>query len=229
MKTKSFKSGEEFKQYVLAEAAKIISAGNPTDLKMNSMDKLANSDGAALVKTKEKGGFEKKTEAPVNTPEEFTKVEEPTEVKMNKNDKDQGHDEKIATAVEVEAAKTTKKGGNIEGQHDGTFTSKKDNPKVTEDNDPTQAGGKPGITPEMNSTDKLIDDGTKTMVTAGAELNKGFNTGQKKAVAHEKAENEKETLKMKVDAVQLPESFKTKKDLLEFIEKESRRLAKELL
>ena len=75
MKTKSFKSGEEFKQYVLAEAAKIISAGNPTDLKMNSMDKLANSDGAALVKTKEKGGFEKKTEAPVNTPEEFTKVE----------------------------------------------------------------------------------------------------------------------------------------------------------
>jgi len=207
---------EELEKLIKEEAQKIMSQGEPLETEMNKMvpeEKTA----PAKVKAKETGGFETKA----------ADDENPLEEKMNKQDDDQGHDEEIATAVAVEASKKTKKGDSIEGMHDGDFTSKKDNPKVTVENDPTSAE-KVGDDPqaEAKKLDKEVDEGTKTFVEPGAEIKKGFSTGQKKSVASEDAKNEEETAKMEVQTVQLPEGFKNKKEMESFILKEAIRISK---
>ncbi len=208
---------EDLRTMIIQEAEKIISLGQPTDVEMNKMDRVDNSDGKAYVKSDAKG-FVKKA------PKSIEKTEEPTDVKMNEMDKEQGHDEKISAATEVKAATSTKSGDSIEGMHNSTFESKKDNPS-TESSTPFEDRKKEVNMNEMDKDDKEGVD-AKTFVKPGSELKKGDSTGQAKAEFSKEAKNDKETKERIAKAIQLPESFKNKSELLNFINEEAKKIAK---
>jgi hypothetical protein len=214
----------ELKKMIISEAEKIISLGDPLDIDMNKMTSPGNSTGDALVMTKGTGGFVKKSAAP-EAAENIDDTEEPLEVDMNEMDGDQGHDEQIAAAVKVDAASSTKKGASVEGMKNSNFESKDKNPSTASSTPFEERKEKV----EMNSQDKATDDGAKTYVEAGAELHKGASTGQHKANFSEKAQNEKETAERIAQAIQLPESFKNKADLINFINEEAKKLSEILL
>ena len=69
---------------LLKESDKIVDAGDAMEIDMNSMDRVDNSDGSAYTKNTD-GKFEKKKANMEND-------KLPTDIKMNKQDKDQGHD-----------------------------------------------------------------------------------------------------------------------------------------
>jgi hypothetical protein len=215
---------KEFQQYIIAEAMKMLNAGDAMEVDMNTMDKEVGSDGnpgTALVKTKEKGGFEKKSEAP-DAAENIEDTEEATEVKMNQNDKEGGSDEKVAAAVGVEATGSTKKGDSVEGMHNAKFESKDKNPST----DASKPFEEKKEKVEMNSMDKATDDGAKTYVEAGADMSNGHSKGQAKANFSETAKNEKEKAEAIAKAIQLPEGFKNKNELLQFIKEEANKISK---
>lgn len=213
---------KDLERIIIAEAEKMLSLGDPMEAEMNQMDnELGNSKGDSLVKAKEKGGFEKKSSAP-KADENIEETEEATEVEMNELDGDQGHDEKIAAAVKVDASKATKSGPSIEGQHKAKFDSKSENPS-TSSSEPFEER-KTKV--EMNSEDKEGEEGAKTYVEPGSEMNKGMSKGQHKANFSEKAKNEKETAERIAQGIQLPESFKNKTDLINFINEEAKKLSK---
>lgn len=213
---------KELEKFVIAEAEKWMSLGDPIDADMNQMDKeLGNSNGDSLVKSKEKGGFEKKSSAP-KAAKNIDDTEEATDVDMNEMDKDQGHDEKIAAAVKVDATGSKKNGPSTAGQANAKFGSKKENPS-TASSEPFE-DRKTKV--DMNSEDNKGQEGTKTYVEAGAEMSKGMSTGQHKANYSEKAKNEKEKAEAIAKGIQLPESFKSQKDLINFINEEAKKLSK---
>jgi hypothetical protein len=215
---------DELKKYVISEAMKILQVGDAMEVKMNTMDKEVGSDGkdaTALVKIKEKGGFEKKLEAP-DAAENIDTEKESMEVKMNQNDKEGGSDEKVAAAVSVDAASSTKKGDSVEGMHNADFESKEKGPST----DASKPFEEKKEKVDMNSMDKPGEDGAKTFVEAGADMSKGHSTGQAKANYSEEAKNEKEKAEAIAKAIQLPENFKNKKDLMNFIKEEAEKLAK---
>jgi len=212
-------SVKELQKYIISEAMKMLNAGDAMEVDMNSMDKTASSNGA-LVKSKEKGGFEKKTSAPAKA-ENIEKTEETTEVKMNQNDKDGGSDAKVAAAVEVEAASSTKKGDSVEGMHNANFESKDKGPSTDASTPFEEKEGEV----KMDKMDKVIDDGTKTFVAPGAEMSKGASTGQHKANWSETAKNEKEKAEAIAKGIQLPETFKNKKELLNFINEQAKKVS----
>lgn len=213
-------SPSELKELIKEEALKIISKGNPIDAKMNAMDRLDNSDGSAFVKNTD-GKFEKKK------PKNMSNEEVPVTVKMNKNDDDQGHDEEIASAVKVDAASSTKKGTkdnpHIEGMKNSNFESKKDNPSTSSSTPFEDRKEKV----DMNSEDKEIDEGAKTYVEPGSEIKnrEKHTTGQKKAVPSEKAPGSEETKERIAKGIELPEGFKNKKELLDFINEQARKVS----
>lgn len=226
MENKSSKklTKEEFRKYIIAEATKMLTAGDALEVDMNSMDKEVGSDGksaTALVKTKENGSFEKKSEGP-DAAENIDSEEEAMEVKMNQNDKEGGSDEKVAAAVSVEAASSTKSGESTEGMHNAKFDSKEKNPST----DSSKPFDEKKEKVEMNSMDKEGKEGAKTYVEAGAEMSKGYTNGQPKANWSEEAKNEKEKAEAIAKAIQLPETFKNKKELIDFINEEAKKLAK---
>jgi hypothetical protein len=174
--------------------------------------------------TKEKGGFEKKSAAP-DAAENIEDTEEPLEVDMNEMDGDQGHDEQIAAAVKVDATSSTKKGPSVEGMKNSDFESKDKNPSTASSTPFEERKEKV----EMNSQDKADEGGAKTYVEPGAELHKGASTGQHAAKFSEKAQNEKETAERIAQGIQLPESFKNKAELINFINEEAKKLSETLL
>ena len=212
---------EEASKILKEEADKIIDAGDTMDVKMNQLDRVDNSDGSAFTKNTD-GKFEKKKA-------NMTNEELPTDVKMNQNDKDQGHDEKIAAAVKVDAASSTKKGTadnpHIEGMKNGNFESKKGN-QSTKASTPFE-DRKEKV--DMNSEDKNIDDvGAKTYVEAGGDVTGGekHTTGQKKAVSKEKAPESKDSYERIAKGIELPEAFKNKKELIDFINENAKKASK---
>jgi len=212
---------EEASKILKEEADKIIDAGDTMDVKMNQLDRVDNSDGSAFTKNTD-GKFEKKKA-------NMTNEELPTDVKMNQNDKDQGHDEKIAAAVKVDAASSTKKGTadnpHIEGMKNGNFESKKGN-QSTKASTPFEDRKD---TVNMNSEDKNIDDvGAKTYVEAGGDVTGGekHTTGQKKAVSKEKAPESKDSYERIAKGIELPEGFKNKKELIDFINENAKKASK---
>lgn len=212
---------EEASKILKEEADKIIDAGDTMDVEMNQLDRVDNSDGSAFTKNTD-GKFEKKKA-------NMTNEELPTDVKMNKNDKDQGHDEEIAAAVKVSAANSTKKGTkdnpSIEGMKNGNFESKTKNPSTSSSTPFEDRKEKV----DMNSQDKNIDDqGAKTYVEAGGDVTGGekHTTGQKKAVVKEKAPESDETKERIAKGIELPEGFKNKKELLNFINEEAKKISK---
>jgi hypothetical protein len=224
-------SKQKFRELIKEEALKLFNeekeitdAGDVLDVDMNSMDRVDNSDGSAYVKAKESGGFEKKKNSP-KAAENIDEEEGVMDVKMNAQDKDQGHDEDIAAATKVSAKSSKKSGASIEGMHNSDFESKKDNPSVSS-SEPFE--DRIGTEPKMNSQDKEGDKGAKTYVEAGSDITgrEPHTTGQKKAVASEKAKNEKETKERIAQGIQLPESFKNKKEMISFINEEADKISK---
>lgn len=215
---------KEFQDYIISEAMKMLNAGDAMEVEMNAMDKEVGSDGnpgTALVKSKEKGGFEKKSDAP-DAAENIDIEEEAMEVDMNQNDKDGGSDEKAAAAVSVEATSSTKKGPSVEGMHNSKFESKDSTPST----DASKPFEEKNEKVEMNSMDKDSEEGAKTFVSAGADMSKGHSKGQAKANYSEEAKNEKETAETIAKAIQLPERFENQKAMLKFIKEEAEKIAK---
>ena len=210
---------DAFKQYIISEAMKMLNAGDPMEVDMNSMDKLIGNDGAK-VKTKENGSFESKTKAPDAGSENIEKTEDTVDVDMNQQPSKGGSDEKVAAAVKVEAGSSTKKGDSVEGMKNADFTSKDDQPS-TDSSTPFEEK-KEKV--EMNSMDETKDEGAKTYVEAGSK----DSTGQPDAKFSEEAKNEKETKENIAKAIQLPESFKNKQEMLKFISEEAKKIAKML-
>lgn len=214
----------ELQKYIIAEAMKMLNAGDAMEVEMNTMDKEVGSDGnpgTALVKTKEKGGFEKKSEAPAAA-DNIEDTEEATEVELNQNDKEQGSDGKVAAAVSVEAAGGTKKGDSVEGMKNAKFDSKDKQPSTTSSTPFEERKEKV----EMNSMDESKDEGAKAYVEAGSDMSKGASTGQPKANWSETAKNEKEKAEAIAKAIQLPEGFKNKAELLKFMSEEVKKISK---
>lgn len=211
---------EEASKILKEEADKIIDAGDTMDVDMNAMDRVDNSDGSAYTKNTD-GKFEKKKANMENG-------DLPTDVKMNQQDKDQGHDEKIAAAVKVDAANSTKKGTadnpHIEGMKNGNFESKKGN-QGTSASTPFE-DRKDKV--EMNSQDREMDEGAKTYVEAGGDITgrEKHTTGQKKAEAKEKAPESKDSYERIAKGIELPEGFKNKKELLNFINENAKKVSK---
>lgn len=214
----------ELQKYIISEAMKMLNAGDAMDVDMNQNDKEVGSDGkpgTALVKIKEKGGFETKSDAPAAA-ENIEETEEAMEVKLNQNDKEQGSDGKVAAAVSVEAGSGTKKGDSIEGMKNAKFDSKDKNPSTEVSAPFVEKEGEV----KMDKMDKVIDDGAKTYVEAGTDMSKGASTGQAKANWSEAAKNEKEKAEVIAKAIQLPEGFKNKAELLNFINEEAKKISK---
>jgi len=241
--TIKFKNKEEFAQYVQTEARKILkeeekiqSLGNPTDLKMNKNDGSKNSTGAK-VEIKKGGSFKEKTAAPTNIPKEFKSTKDPIEVKME--ERSEGHDGDIATAAKIEGTKSEKSETEtnpfIKGQAKPKVDSKTSQPNVTKEADPTKEGGVPGKKENdvpMNKEDKE-DKSEKpmTQVLGKGEVGKdGFSKGQTNKEVNKEAKNEKDEYEQKlrdsIKTIQLPENFKNKKAMLEFIKKEALRISK---
>ena len=210
MNTKKFKS-TEFADYVKREALKIIneekiqSFGDATDLDMNKNDSKALGSNGSKVYVSEKGKFKIKTEAPTNTPEEFKSMKDPIEVKMK--ERDGGHDEQISTATKIEGSKSTKSATEtnpfVGGQAKPNVESKKNQPNVSQDADPTKIGGVPGNKDNnvgMNKEDK--EDKSKkpmTQVLGKGEISKdGFSKGQTNKDINEKAQNENDAMEQKL-------------------------------
>jgi len=213
----------ELKKMIISEAEKIMSLGDPLNADMNKMTNPGNSTGDALVMSREKGGFVKKGAAP-KAAKNIEEVEDTIDVDMNDRDNDQGHDEQIAAAVKVDAASSTKKGASVEGMKNSNFESKDKNPSTTSSAPFEERKEKV----EMNSQDKADNSGAKTYVEPGSELNRGASTGQHAAKFSEKAQNEKETAERIATGIQLPESFKNKSELINFINEEAKKLSNSL-
>lgn len=244
MDTKQFKNLNEFAEFVKQEARKLMNEektitnlGDPIELEMNKNAETKTHDDGAKVSINDKGTFKKKTDAPVDVPEEFEATKEPTEVKME--ERDGGSDEEWATAAAVQGTGSKKPGtkNHADGLAKPDVTSKTTNPKVSDDADPTKKGGVPGDkknATEMNKEDKEDKQTTpKTQVIGKGEMSKeGFSKGQTDKEINVNAKQEKDAIKEKLDAqiktIQLPESFKNKKELLEFIAREAKKLVKTL-
>ncbi len=217
----------ELQKYIISEAMKMLNAGDAMDVDMNQNDKEVGSDGnpgTALVKVKEKGGFEKKSSAPAAA-DNIEETEEAMDVDLNQNDKELGSDGKVAAAVSVEAGSGTKKGDSIEGMKNANFESKDKNPSTASSTPFEERKEKV----DMNAMDKTTDDGAKTYVEAGSDMSKGDSTGQAKANWSEAAKNEKEKAEAIAKAIQLPETFKNKKELLGFINEHAKKLSSVLI
>lgn len=208
----------DLQKYIISEAMKMLNAGDAMEVEMNQMDTELGSEkkpGTAIVSAE----GEKKSDAP-KAAENIEKTEESTEVKMNQNDKEGGSDEKVAAAVSVEAATSTKKGDSIEGMHNSKFESKDKTPSV----DASKPFDEKKEKVDMNEMDKEGDqkEGAKAYVEAGTK----DATGQAKANYSEAAKNEKEKAETIAKAIQLPESFKNKKELFNFINEQANKIAK---
>jgi len=240
-KTIKFKSNEEFTKYVKAEAIKILkesakieTVGDPVDLTMNKNAENGSDKMEAKVSVSEKGKFSTKDSAPTN--EMDSKM--PTDIKME--ERDGGSDEDWATAAAVEGGKGKKTGVNdfADGLAKPEVTSKKDIPSVSNEADPTKEGGVPGgkdNDAKMNEEDKEDKQTTpKTQVLGkGIKSKDGFSKGQTDQEINIEAKQEEDAKKKELDAkietIQLPETYKNKKELLNFILKEARKMSKEIL
>ena len=242
MSTIKFKDKGEFAKYVKSQAQKVLNEekiqnlGNPNDLKMNKLDGSKESTGAK-VETKSNGTFKTKTNAPVNIPKTFKAIEDPLEVKME--ERDGGHDGDIAAATKIEGSKSEKGATDtnpfIKGQVKPTVDKKTTQPNVSKDADPTKEGGIPGKKDndvDMNKEDK-DDKSTKpmTQVLGKGEMSKdGFSKGQTNKEVNKEAKNEKDEYEQKlrdsIKTIQLPEGFKNKAAMQEFIKKEALRVSK---
>ncbi len=243
MNTKKFES-KEFTEFIKKAALQIIkeektieNLGNPIDVEMNKNAENGSDSTGSKVSVDEKGKFNTKTEAPKNLPSDSETTKDPVDVKMT--ERSEGSDKDWATAAAVKGTNSKKAGtkDHADGLAKPDVTSKKDNPTVSAEADPTKEGGVPGDKDNataMNKEDKDDKQTTpKTQVLGKGEMSKdGFSKGQtdQEVNVNAKQENdaEKEKLDAQIETIQLPESFSSKKDLITFIKSEAGRISKNL-
>lgn len=190
----------------------LTKVGDPVeDVKLNVNDGTGDKDQALVHKSKssteyKKGGKEK--------------GEAPLDVKLNQQPSKGGSDEKAATAVGVKAG--SEKGGNdvTTGQHKANFESKTDGPKNSVSDPFTKKASE-----KMNAEDKVVDEGTKTYVEAGAEEGGGDVTAGKHKSNWKENAPKSDKDKRIADAIQLKEKY-TKSELQSFIISEAKKLAR---
>tara|TARA_B100000963_G_scaffold361392_1_gene396509 strand:+ start:4605 stop:5402 length:798 start_codon:yes stop_codon:yes gene_type:complete len=164
---------KSIKSAMIQESEAVSDSINVYDVDMNANDELGDSDKALTYKDPSK-----KVEK---------EGEEPKMPKMNSNDSKGGSDEKAAVAVKVDAG--AKKGGDSHtaGQVKANFTSK----KGYQSSDASGPFDERVENLEMNSEDKLVDEKTKTYVSAGDEMKGTSHTaGMAKAEVHERMPEE---------------------------------------
>ena len=240
MKKKVFESYQEFANYVKKRASRIISEeaienlGDPSKLEMNKNIKSYDNSLGHKTSVDSKGKFNIETEAPINTPKENTSIEQPIDVKMS--ERDEGTDGKWATAASVQGTEQKKKVSNelADGLANPDVTSKTGNPKVSTEADPTKKGGIEGDknnATSMNKEDREDKQITpKTQVLGKGEKNKdGFSNGQTdqeiNVTPKQETDKEKAELDAKIKTIQLPEAFKNKKELIQFIHENAIKLS----
>ncbi len=208
---------EKIKQEIFQEGD-VTKVGEPLDVKLNKNDGTEDKDAALVHKSKSKTEYKKGPATVVKSGN--TSEGDPVEdVKLNQQPSKGGSDEKAATAVKVKAGAEKGGKGVTAGQAKANFESKSEGPKKSV-SDPFVENGKEN----MNEMDKLIDDGTKTFVEAGAE--KGgtdVTAGQHKAGWKEsapKSDNDKRI----ATGIQLKESY-TKTELRDMIIAEAKKIA----
>lgn len=213
---------ESLAQYIQKEAMRLVNEdkqtalGDPADVVMNKM--VAGAKTKPEAKVKNIGGKEETKSAKVAT-------EDPTNVTMNKMDKEAGSDGKVATAVKVKAGgdKSSDQSTNV-GMKSANFDSKTSNPSK-DSGEPFDENGEA----KMNSMDKEVDEGTKTFVKAGGEMSskQATNVGMKKPDVHEDAQNEPAPEAI-AKAIEMPKegaNFANKGELLEFVRRQAQKLA----
>ncbi len=189
----------------------VTKIGEPLDVKLNKNDGTEDKDAALVHKSKSKTEYKK-------GPAE--KGEEPMDVKLNQQPSKGGSDEKASTAVGVKPGAEKGGKGVTAGQHKANFESKTSGPKDSVSTPFTKKASE-----KMNAEDKVVDEGTKTFVEAGAE--KGgtdVTSGQHKAGWKEsapKSDNDKRI----ASGIQLKETY-TKVELRQFIISEAKKLAR---
>jgi len=243
MKEKVFENYQEFADYVKKRASRIINEeaiknlGDPSKLEMNKNIKSYDSSLGHKTSVNSKGKFAVETDAPINTPKENTSTEQPTDVKMS--ERDGGTDGKWATAASVKGTEQKKKVSNelADGLANPNVTSKSGNPNVPEEADPTKKGGVEGDknnTTSMNKEDKEDKQTTpKTQVIGKGEKSKeGFSNGQTdqeiNITPNQETDKKKAELDAKIKTIQLPETFKNKKELIQFIQENAIKLSQVL-
>ena len=208
--------------YVKKQAQKLMEAeafsteGEPTDVTMNKMVDGAKSKPEAKVKNV--GGKQEIKSAKVA-------AADPTEVKMNTMDKEQGSDGKAAAAVKVDAKGDmgSDQSTNV-GMKKADFDSKTAQPSK-DSGEPFDEKGEA----KMNSMDEENDEGTKTYVGAKGDMgsDQATNVGMKKPDVHEDAQNEK-TPEAIAKAIEMPKegfTFSTKAELMEWTRQQAKKIA----
>ena len=222
MKNKKITS-QQLKEFVKKKALEMKeqlseefkNAGQAHEVKMNHDTKASDKGEALVKKTKTETKFKK-------GPAE--KGEMTTDVDVNEQPSGEGSDEKIATAVEVEAGAAKSKEGPTKGQATAKFDSKKNGPKK-EVSDPFVENGTEG---KMNSMDKDDKSGAKTYVEAGTkDSSTSVTAGQHDAKFSERVPKSDKDERV-AQGIQLKESY-TKKELYDFILNESTKLGKKII
>ena len=240
-KTMKFKSKTDFAKYVKAEATKILkesakieSEGDPINLQMNKNVETGSNKVEAKTAVSEKGNFSTKDTAPKSDMD----TKNPNDVKME--ERSEGSDGDWATAAAIKGGKGKKSGVNdfADGLANPDVTSKDKTPNVSTDADPTKEGGVPGgkdNDAKMNEEDKEDNQTTpKTQVLGkGTKTEDGFSKGQTDQEINVSAKQEEDAKKKelddKIETIQLPETYKSKTALLEFISMEAKKLSKGIL
>lgn len=233
----------ELVRQMIQEAAQEL--GDALDQPLNQMDKVNTSDhpneliGAPEELNKpsqEKLDTDSEADKHKNNPEveqlnegdDYEDAGDPTEVKMNSQDSDQGSDGGAAAAVEVETS-GKHSGASTKGQAKAKFDSKKGMNDGSNENGGDDKG-EPHFDVDMNAMDGEGDDeGAKTFVEPGSEMSKGASKGQKDAKWSEDAKNETDPYGRIADAIQLDElndKQVSQKELQQFINEAAKKIQK---
>lgn len=133
---------------------------------------------------------------------------------------------KYIPVVGFEANEEELDGSFTKGMRKADFHVKSESPKA-ETSQPFTDASFNNVMNAMDAEDVSIPkDGAKTYAEAGEELERGSSYGQRKSVFSTKAKNEKEYAKAIAMGIQLPESFKSERELQEFILESAKKIAK---
>lgn len=234
---------QDLREYVEKVAEKYLkeekteNLGDPTKLKMNQKPETETGTNGSKVSVSEKGKFKIKNESPKNLPKDTEIIKDPIEIDMK--ERGEGSDGDWSTVASVKGTNSKKQGvkNHADGLSKPDVTSKKGNPKVSEDADPTKIGGVEGDKNNVTKMNKEDADDKQTVpktqvIGKGEKSKEGYSKGQTDQEVNVEPKQEKDEYKEKLDSqiktIQLPESFKNKKELLTFIKKEAKRISKTL-
>lgn len=133
---------------------------------------------------------------------------------------------KYMPVVSFEAKEEEHEGSFTKGMKKSEFHTKEESPKAETSKPFTDTSFENVMNTMDAEDDSFPENGAKTYVEAGEELKTGSSHGQRKSVFSTKAKNEKEMAMQIAMGMQLPEGFKNKKELQDFILESAKKIAK---